>query len=72
MLLLDAVRHDDQEEVEVLRLLRLLLLSTLGVLTANVLHVVIVDSLLEGFNAGLVAELDDIAVVDVDIEATLF
>lgn len=71
MLLLDRVRHDDQEEVEILRLLGLIKLPALGVLAAYVLRVVVVDGLLESLDAGLVAQLDDVAIVDVDVEVTL-
>ena len=71
MLLLNRVRHDDQEEVEILRLLGLFKLPTLGVLAANVLCVVVVDGLLESLDARLVAQLDDVAVVNVDVEVTL-
>lgn len=51
VLLLDRVRHDDQEEIEILRLLGLFQLPALGVLAANVLRVVVVDGFLESFNA---------------------
>ena len=50
MLLLDRVRHDDQEEVEVLALFRLGKLSTLSVLTADVGTVVVIDSVFKGLN----------------------
>jgi hypothetical protein len=51
VLLLDAVRHNDQEEVQVLCLLWLLHLLSVGVFAADVLEIVVIDSFLEGFNA---------------------
>lgn len=51
MLLLDGVGHNDQEEVKVLGLARLLHLFTVLVLTAYVLQVIVVDCLFEGLNA---------------------
>jgi hypothetical protein len=50
MLLLDRVRHDDQEEVKVLALAWLAALSALCVFTANVSAVVVINSVLEGFD----------------------
>jgi hypothetical protein len=71
MLLLDRVRHDDQEEVKVLALAWLAALSALCVFTANVSAVVVINSVLEGFDTWLVAELYDVTVVNVDIESSL-
>lgn len=50
MLLLDRIRHDDQEEVKVLALFRLAELSTLSVLTTNVGAVVVIYSVFKGLN----------------------
>ena len=71
MFLLNRVWHDDQEEVKILCLLRSLELSTLGVLAADVGAVVVIDSVFECFNTGLVTELNDITVIDVNIESSL-
>ena len=51
MLLLDGVRHDDQEEVKVLAFTWLATLSALCVFTANVRSIVVINSVLEGFNS---------------------
>jgi hypothetical protein len=51
VLLLDGVGHDDQEEVQILRLPRLGQLPPMGVGTAHVLEVVVVDGLLECLDA---------------------
>ena len=51
MLLLDGVRHNDQEEVEILALFWPFQLSTILVFAANVSAVVIIDSIFEGFDA---------------------
>jgi len=51
MLLLDGVRHDDQEEVKVLAFAWLATLSALCVFTANVSSIVVIDSVLEGFDS---------------------
>ena len=72
MLLLDRIWHDDQEEVEVLGLLGLCELPAVGVLTTDVLQIVVINGLLEGLDAGLVAELNDVAVVNIDVESALF
>jgi len=50
MLLLDRIRHDDQEEVKVLALFRLAELSTLSVLTTNVGTVVVIYGVFKGLN----------------------
>ena len=71
VLLLDGVRHDDQEEVEVLGLSWLAELSSLGVFAANICAVVVIDSVLERLDSRLVAELDDVAVIDVNIKPSL-
>ena len=51
MLLFDGVRHDDEEEVEVLGLSGLGQLSAVGIRAADVLQIVVVDGLLECFDA---------------------
>jgi hypothetical protein len=51
MLLLDGVRHDDQEEVKVLGFTWLATLSALCVFTANVSSIVVIDSVLEGLDS---------------------
>ena len=51
MLLLDRVWHNDQEEVQVLGLFRFGKLSTICIFTADVLEIVVIDSLLEVFNS---------------------
>jgi len=51
VLLFNAVWHDDQEEIQVLGLLWLLQLLSVRVLSADVLQIVVIDSLLEGFDA---------------------
>jgi len=71
VLLLDRVWHDNKEEVEVLGLSGLGKLSTVCVFAANILEVVVVDRLLEGLDSGLVAELNDVSVVEVDVKAPL-
>lgn len=71
VLLLDGVGHDDQEEVEILAWFRLGELSTLGVFAANVSAVVVIDGVLESLDSRLVAQLYDVAIIDIDIEASL-
>lgn len=44
----------------------------MGVLAADVGTVVVIDSVFECLNTGLVAELNNISVIDVDVEASLF
>ena len=51
MLLLDGVRHDDQKEVKVLAFTWLATLSALCVFTANVRSIVVINSVLEGFDS---------------------
>ena len=67
MLLFDGVRHDDEEELEVLGLSGHGQLSAVGIRAADVLQIVVVDGLLECFDAGLVREFDDVSVINVDI-----
>ena len=71
VLLLDRVWHDNEEEVEVLGLSGLGKLSAVCVFATNILEVVVVDRLLEGLDSGLVAELNDVSIVDVDVKAPL-
>jgi hypothetical protein len=71
MLLLDGVRHDDQEEVKVLAFAWLATLSALWVFTANVSSIVVIDSVLEGLDSWLVAQLYDVSVINVDVESSL-
>ena len=71
MLLFDRVRHDDQEEVEIFGFLWLFELSTLGIFATDVGSVVVIDSVLEGLDTRLVAELNNISVINVNIEASL-
>ena len=44
----------------------------MGVLAADVGTVVVIDSVFERLNTGLVAELNNISVIDVNVEASLF
>ena len=44
----------------------------MGVLAADVGTVVVIDSVFECLNTGLVAELNNISVIDVNVEASLF
>jgi len=46
-------------------------LSTLGIFATNIGAVVVIDSVLKGFDSGLVAEFNNITVIDVNIEASL-
>lgn len=46
-------------------------MSTLGILATDVGTVVVINSIFKGFNTGLVAELNNITVIDVNIEASL-
>jgi len=71
VLLFDGVGHDDQEEVEVLSFSWLGQLSSVGILAADVLEVVVVDGFFEVLDSGLVAELNDVSVVDVNVESSL-
>ena len=68
VLLLDRVRHNDEEKVKVLRLPWLRKLSSVGVSAANILQVVVINCLLECFDARLVAQLDDVAIVHVNVK----
>ena len=43
----------------------------MGVLAADVGTVVVIDSVFECLNTGLVAELNNISVIDVNVEASL-
>lgn len=70
VLLLDGVGHDDEEKVEVLGLLGLLQLLTVGVLAADVLQVVVVDCLFECLYARLVAQFYNIAVINVYLKVS--
>ena len=47
-------------------------MSTLGIFATDVGSVVVVDGVFKGFNTGLVAELNNISVIDVNVEASLF
>ena len=71
VLLLDRVWHDDQEKVEIFSLLWLLQLFSIGIFSADILGVVVVNGLLESFDIGLVAQLNDVSVVNVDVEPPL-
>lgn len=68
VLLLDGVGHDDQEKVQVFGLFGLLQLFSVRVLSADVFGVVVVDGLLESFNIRLVAQLNNVSIVDVNVE----
>ena len=46
-------------------------MSTLGIFATNIGAVVVIDSVLKGFDSGLVAEFNNITVIDVNIEASL-
>ena len=46
-------------------------MSTLGIFATNIGAVVVIDSVLKGFDTGLVAEFNNITVIDVNIEASL-
>jgi hypothetical protein len=46
-------------------------LSTLGIFAADVGSVVVIDGVFKGFNTGFVAELNNISVIDVNVEASL-
>lgn len=46
-------------------------LSTVGILTANVDTVVIIDGILECLDSGLVGELNDISVININVEFSL-
>ena len=51
VLLFDRVRHNNEEKVEVLRLPWLLKLPPVRVGTANILEVIVINCLLECFDA---------------------
>ena len=44
----------------------------MGILAADVGTVVVIDSIFECLNTGPVAELNNISVIDVNVEASLF
>lgn len=46
-------------------------MSTLGIFATDVGSVVVIDGVFKGFNTGLVAELNNISVIDVNVEASL-
>jgi hypothetical protein len=46
-------------------------LFTLGIFATDIGTVVVIDSVLKGFYSGLVAEFNNITVIDVNIEASL-
>ena len=71
VLLLDRIGHDNQEEVQVLGFLWLLKLAAVGVLSADVLHVVVIDSFLECLDTRLVAQLNNVSIVHVNFESSL-
>ena len=71
MLLLDGVRHDDQKEVEILGFSWLLKLPSMRISSANILEVVVVDCFLEGLYSRLVAQLNNVSIINVNVEASL-
>jgi hypothetical protein len=46
-------------------------LSTLGILSTDVGSVVVINGVFECLNSGLVAELNDITIIDINVEASL-
>jgi len=72
MLLLDRVWHDDEEKVEILALFGFSKLPSVAIFAAYVLEVVVINGLLECFDAGLIREFDDVSVINVDFKASLF
>ena len=71
MLLFDGIWHDDQEEVDVFGLLWRLELSSLGVFAAEVGAVIVIDCIFECLDSGLVAELYNITVININVESSL-
>lgn len=65
MLLLYRIRHDNEEEVQVLGLFRLVQLTTFAILSTDILHVVVIDCLFECFDTRFVGELNNVSVVHV-------
>lgn len=71
MLLLYGIRHDYQKEVQILRLSWLLKLPSMRISSANILEVVVIDCFLKGFYARLVAKLNYISIININVEASL-
>jgi hypothetical protein len=50
MFLFDRIRHNDQEEIQILSFLWLIKLTAFAVLTTDVLHIVIVNGFFESLD----------------------
>jgi hypothetical protein len=72
MFLLDGIRHNDQKEIKILALFWQFHLSTILIFAANISAVVVIDGILESLDARLVAELYDVAIIDINIKSSLF
>lgn len=70
MLLLDRVWHNDQEEIIIILIRQFL--STVLVLTANISAVIVVNCIFKGFDARSVAQLYNVAIIDIDVKLSLF